>query len=161
MNLTLCWLAIINSYFLTGVFNEYDLNEATELDCHLVLHDLSQLSIICSSQQPISVWLKVDTGMHRLGLSPSELIICLEQINNHSNIRIECIMSHFSCADELENTNTLKQLDYFNQIKVYGINRSIANSAAILSLPQSHFEYVRPGIMLYDNGQIDWTTQCI
>jgi alanine racemase len=134
---------------LSGVFNEHDLNEAIKLGCHLVLHDLSQLSIIGNSKQPITVWLKVDTGMHRLGLSSSELSICLEQINSHSNIRVECIMSHFSCADELENTNNLKQLNYFNQIKVDGVNRSIANSAAILSLPQSHFEYVRPGIMLY------------
>ncbi len=134
---------------LSGIFNDTELNEALALKCHLVLHHLSQLSIICHSTQAIKVWLKVDTGMHRLGLSLSELSRCLAQINHCPNIHIECIMSHFACADEPEHANNLTQLNAFNQINTTGINRSMANSAAILGLPQAHFDYVRPGIMLY------------
>ena len=58
-------------------------------------------------------------------------------------------MSHFSCADEPGHPKNTQQLNRFNQINVKNINRSMANSAAILSLPESHLDYVRPGIMLY------------
>ena len=134
---------------LPGVFNENDLHEAIDLGCHLVLHELSQLTIIANSKQAISVWLKVDTGMHRLGLSQQDLATCLTQLKNHSNIHIECVMSHFACADEPGHQKNTQQLDHFNQLKIAEISRSMANSAAILSLEESHFNYVRPGIMLY------------
>ena len=134
---------------LSGVFNDDELLSAIQLNCHIVLHDLSQLSVITNTNQSINVWLKVDTGMHRLGLSEQELNICLNQLKSQPNVHIECVMSHYACADEANHPQNTQQLNSFNQLKLDNINRSMANSAAILSLPESHFEYVRPGIMLY------------
>ncbi|SMN15990.1 Alanine racemase [uncultured Candidatus Thioglobus sp.] len=134
---------------LPGVFNKTDLNNAVELGCHLVLHDLSQLPIIINSKQHMTLWLKVDTGMHRLGLSSSDLNTCLEQLKACSNIHVESVMSHFACADEPQHTSNTLQLNSFKQLKINKFNRSMANSAAILGMAEAHFDYVRPGIMLY------------
>ncbi|WP_428086975.1 alanine racemase [Candidatus Thioglobus sp.] len=134
---------------LSGVFNQNELCEALELECHLVLHDLSQLAVLINNNQNINVWLKVDTGMHRLGLCEQDLAACLKQIKNHSNIHIACVMSHFACGDETGHIKNTQQLDEFNQLKINTAKSSMANSAAIMSLPESHFDYVRPGIMLY------------
>lgn len=134
---------------LPGVFNKADLQEAITLNCHLVLHDFSQIDIINQTEKMVNIWIKVDTGMHRLGIAPNQLETCLSQLEQNKNIKIECIMSHFACADEPEHNQNIKQLDAFTQLKTKQINRSMANSAAILSLPKSHFDYVRPGIMLY------------
>lgn len=134
---------------LSGVYNDDDLHEAVHLNCHLVVHDLSQLNIITNTSHTVNVWLKVDTGMHRLGLSEQELDTCLKELKDHSNIHIECVMSHYACADEKNHLQNIQQLNSFNQLTLASVARSMANSAAILNFPESHFEYVRPGIMLY------------
>ncbi len=134
---------------LPGVFANTELQEAIELNCQLVLHDLSQIDIISQTTQAVRIWIKIDTGMHRLGIKESELSTCLSQLKQNKNINVECVMSHFSCADEPGHPKNTQQLNKFNQINVKNINRSMANSAAILSLPESHLDYVRPGIMLY------------
>ena len=134
---------------LPGIFNETDLQEAIKLNCHLVFHDLSQLAVINDSKDPIKLWIKVDTGMHRLGLSSDQFQQALSQIKNNSNIHIECVMTHFACADEPTHIKNSQQFDAFNQLNIQHFSRSMANSAAIMSLDKSHFDYVRPGIMLY------------
>lgn len=134
---------------LSGVFNDNELLSAIQLNCHLVLHDLSQLSVITNTNHSIHIWLKVDTGMHRLGLSEQDLDTCLSQLKNHPNVHVECVMSHYACADEINHPQNIQQLNCFNQLNLGGVARSMANSAAILNFPESHFEYVRPGIMLY------------
>lgn len=98
----------------------------------------------------LSVWLKIDTGMHRLGIRPDEFQACYAQLNEAKNIACVNVMTHFSCADDPQNPSTRQQLDVFNPL-VAGIagNRSLANSAAILAHPESHADWVRPGIMLY------------
>lgn len=134
---------------LPGVFTKKDLQEALLLNCHLTFHDLTQLEVLMSSKHPIKLWIKVDTGMHRLGISSDSLKSVLDQLKNHKHIQIECIMSHFSCADEPTHPKNTQQLDTFNQLDTQGFYRSMANSASIISRTKSHFDYVRPGIMLY------------
>ncbi|MCH9645406.1 MAG: alanine racemase [Proteobacteria bacterium] len=134
---------------LSGVFTEKDLQEAIQLNCHLVFHDLSQLAILMSSQHAVKLWIKIDTGMHRLGIAAQSLSDVLSQIDNHKHIQIECIMSHFACADEPMHPKNTQQLDFFNQLDTKDFYRSMANSAAIMSQVKSQFDYVRPGIMLY------------
>ena len=109
-------------------------------------------------------WLKLDTGMHRLGLSEDELTYLLaHEIDFFSDAKSPCllsgIMSHFSCADEVDNPINNAQRIQFNQqchqltaipaIKHNPVTKSMANSAAILSIPEAHFDWLRPGIMLY------------
>jgi alanine racemase len=134
---------------LSGVFSENDLQEAVQLNCQIVVHDISQLKHLNNCQNPVKVWIKVDTGMHRLGLSNEQLQQSLGQLQNNSNIHIECVMSHFACADEPAHIKNTQQLENFNQLNAQEFFHSMANSAAILSLPESHFDFVRPGIMLY------------
>ena len=134
---------------LPGVYNATELNEAIELGCHVVIHHPSQITAIANVDQTLNVWLKVDTGMHRLGLSADELNLSIQQLAKNPNIHIEAVMSHFACADEPNNIQNLQQISHFDQLDITSFNRSMANSAAILSLPNIHFDYVRPGIMLY------------
>jgi alanine racemase len=99
----------------------------------------------------------VDTGMGRIGYIPNEESLDeIEKISSLPNIIIEGIFTHFSTADEEDKEFTLKQLSIFNKfyddliLRGVKINkRHTANSAAISDIPKSHFEAVRPGIILY------------
>jgi alanine racemase len=73
----------------------------------------------------------------------------LTQLNRNPNVKIEAVMSHLACAAEPNHPQNKKQLTFFNQFNCQKIPKSLANSAAILQLPATHFDYVRPGIMLY------------
>lgn len=98
-----------------------------------------------------------DTGMGRIGFLPREEDISeVERISKLPNIKIEGIYSHFSTADEKDKNYTYEQLKKFNwfynilQKRGIQINiRHIANSAAIIDMPETHFEAVRPGVILY------------
>lgn len=134
---------------LSGVHSPEELQQVINLKCQIVIHHPSQIALINNSTQALSVWLKIDTGMHRLGLSNDEYQYCLATFKSNSLVNIECIMSHFACADTLNHPMNSSQLQTFKQLTNDQINRSMANSAAILSNPASHFEFIRPGIMLY------------
>lgn len=134
---------------LSGVYSNEELQQALDLNCQCVVHHQSQIAIIYNTAQALNVWLKLDTGMHRLGLSVDEYQYCLSNFKNNLLINIECVMSHFACADERNHPMNQTQLEAFNAITNNKNKRSMANSAAILSLPGSHFDIVRPGIMLY------------
>jgi alanine racemase len=104
----------------------------------------------------IGVHLKVDTGMGRLGMAPEEFPCFLKQILEYPNLRIDGVFTHLSSADEEDSEFTRRQLSRFNEV-VKGINSvpssklqiHSANSAALVKYPESHFDLVRPGIMLY------------
>ncbi len=134
---------------LSGVYSDEELQQAIDLNCQCVVHHSSQIARISSSKQALSVWLKLDTGMHRLGLSADEHQQCYNSLKANPLINIACVMSHFACADEHNHPMNQAQLEAFNSNTNNETNRSMANSAAILSLLESHFNVVRPGIMLY------------
>jgi len=103
----------------------------------------------------IKVHIKVDTGMGRLGIIDNPVKEILE-IANLSNIHINGIMSHFSDADLSDSSFSKKQCEKLHSIKTELLSKGLkvsmfhmANSAAIMTLPESHFDAVRPGIMLY------------
>jgi alanine racemase len=101
----------------------------------------------------LDVWIKVDTGMHRLGISPDELDDYFGQLRNCNNVNNVFVMSHFANADDVNNTLNNKQLHTFiNVTNDIDVDCSMANSAAIMRLPKSHFEIIRPGIMLYGSS---------
>jgi alanine racemase (EC 5.1.1.1) len=134
---------------LSGVYSEAELQHAISLDCHIVVHHASQIAIINNTQQAVNVWLKIDTGMHRLGLSAAEYKECLSLFETNSLVEIACVMSHFACADEIGHPMNKSQLKHFKELTTKTNNRSMANSAAILSQAETAFDFVRPGIMLY------------
>jgi len=138
---------------LEGVFGAAELEEAARWNCELVVHDNYQLQLIegCKLKSELSVWLKVDTGMNRLGFPVGLVQEVWARLNGARAVRKPLrVMTHLAAADETANPKTLAQLSAFNQATAgLEAERSIANSAGILAWPQSHADWVRPGSMLY------------
>lgn len=135
---------------------EYEAVLAT--DAEFAIHHESQLNLLeeqasadrtaaaPSGQQP---WLKLDSGMHRLGFPAEQATSLFERLTALCG-REPVLMSHFACADEPDRGMTQRQLARFDSATVStGAKVSLANSAAILNFPRAHRDYVRPGIMLY------------
>lgn len=104
----------------------------------------------------VPVHVKLDTGMHRVGLSPEEVIDALREITRLPGLAVEGVWSHLAVADVPDHPFTRKQLDLFGELvssaQRVGIDfryRHIANSAATMSLPESHLELVRCGVACY------------
>ena len=102
----------------------------------------------------ISVHVKVDTGMGRLGIRPQEVLSFLGRCAGLPALRVRALMSHFPRADEADKSYSLAQLARFRAVvettRGHGIELShMANSAAIFDIPGSQFDAVRPGIAIY------------
>jgi alanine racemase len=100
--------------------------------------------------------LKLDTGMGRIGAQPEDLPALLELLRNRPEVRITGLSSHFANADLRDPTSTQKALDLFADARRAILDAGqplvlshLANSAAVLDLPASHYDMVRPGLMLY------------
>ncbi len=115
-------------------------------------------SLGSEEEKKLDYWLKIDTGMHRLGLSENELVLLINKFQQlESNYLPSGFISHFACADEINHPLNQMQITQFEQQyhklsslkNLVDIDKSMANSAAILSLPDARFDWVRPGIMLY------------
>lgn len=91
-------------------------------------------------------WLKVDTGMGRLGVSLTAAAKLLQQ----ADIQWHGVMTHFACADEPENPHTTAQISAFKKLVAgCSLETSMSNSAAIIAWPQAQSHWCRPGLMLY------------
>lgn len=139
---------------LQGVFSLGEYTLASEASFQCVVHHRQQLDWLLSTRTPtpISIWIKVDTGMHRLGFSPEEVPEVLQAVRNCPWVSHPIgLMTHFSSADDIGDPSNASQLQLFAELNVSDIQtrRSLANSAAILSMPEAHADIVRPGIMLY------------
>ena len=137
-----------------GIFSADELSVvvAEKLDC--VVHHQTQLQWILNTPlaTSIRVWVKVNTGMQRLGFFPEEIYDVLSALNACSWVDKNIgLMTHLACADAPENPQNQAQIEAFNGIMLPPINykRSVANSAVILSQPTWVADVVRPGIMLY------------
>lgn len=101
---------------------------------------------------PPAAWLKVDTGMGRLGVHPEQV----DELLARSDIDWQGVMSHFASADAPDNDHTARQLKAFQGLNVPPtVTRSIANSAAVLSGVGTTYDWVRPGLMLYGCNPLD------
>ena len=105
--------------------------------------------------RPLTVWLKLDTGMHRLGLRPEEYRECLHRLQSLPQVREVVAMTHFARADELDSARTDEQLATFYKV-IAGpgadgtqLTASVANSPALLGWPSTRAQFSRPGLMLY------------
>jgi len=131
--------------------NELNLVRQHKLDC--VIHNKSQLNLFeQSTGEKISVYLKIDSGMHRLGFNPEDVVDVMQRLKKNTNVNTSIkLMTHLANADDKQDDTTLKQIDVFYQsIESFSATEtSIANSAGILGWPQSHALWNRPGIMLY------------
>ncbi len=138
---------------LEGFADLEELRLASQYQLDVVVHQQQQVDLIINNSFPaaVSIWLKLDTGMHRLGLSSDSFRVAAQQLQAcdwiNTNIRF---MTHFACADDRDNDMTRVQLRRF-ETTVAGLagDHSLANSAAILGWPAAHGQWLRPGIMLY------------
>ena len=120
-----------------------------------VLHDKEQYRWFCGylARGDLKAWLKVDTGMGRLGFKVDEAQAILDA--NHG-VNWMGLMTHFACADEPGNPFTEEQRVRFETIKCPDKTvRSLANSAAVLAWPKTRSDWARPGIMLYGCNPLD------
>ncbi len=138
---------------LSGVSGAEELALATELDLDLVVHHESQMAALerASLGEPLRVWLKVDTGMHRLGFAPGEVSSLWQRLQTCPSVAPTVrLMSHLARADERDDGSTREQIACFRSLeKASEAETSLANSAGVLGWPGSHGDWVRPGIMLY------------
>jgi alanine racemase len=138
---------------LEGFFEAAELSEIVANDLWIVAHAQWQVEILLAAKltKPVHVWLKLDSGMHRVGLSASEYESAYTQLYQHKNVAKIVLMSHFANADNLSSEHTKQQIAFFHDaVQNLGVEEvSLANSAAILGWPQARASWSRPGIMLY------------
>ena len=135
---------------LEGFFTPDDLPLVAEHDLACVIHSPHQIAMLGNYPRRggLHVWLKVNSGMNRLGFAPRDVSSVMEKLKSHPAVRDITLMTHFSHADEA--AGVAAQLEVFNTVAAsYHVARSLANSAALLRYPAAHADWVRPGIMLY------------
>jgi alanine racemase len=141
---------------LQGCSEPGDVVEAAARDFCLMLHHPDQVERVRRSKtrQPVKVWLKVDTGMRRLGLNVADLDLAVSTLAASANVKPGTVLcSHLACADELDSPVTKQQIERLKSLVLnYQLAWSLANSAGIIGWPQSHGDWVRPGYMLYGNN---------
>ncbi|WP_199610419.1 alanine racemase [Flocculibacter collagenilyticus] len=143
---------------MEGFFEAEEVYDLVEYGFETVVQNQHQLDAIVYSKlrKPIKVWLKIDTGMHRLGIEPEQFEHFYRTLVNSPNVlKPIVVMSHFACADEHDNPFNQQQMQVFDGCMADTTHSaappllSLANSAAVVNYPSSHHNWVRPGIMLY------------
>ena len=138
---------------LEGFSSQQELKLVCKYDIECVIHNEEQLQLLEQTQcSPITVVLKIDSGMHRLGVDPDDVVNMVQRLKKCSSVNEDItLMTHLANADDKQDEATVKQIDvFYKSIESLCENEtSVANSAGILGWPQSHSSYNRPGIMLY------------
>jgi alanine racemase len=140
---------------LHGFSDDSELEQFSALNLSAAIFQQSQLDKLVNNilPAPIDAWIKVDTGMHRLGVPVDAVEAYFGRLRNSKNVTGVYLMSHFANADDIDNhLNNIQLLDFFKATNDIEADCSMANSAAIIKMPKSHFEVVRPGIMLYGSS---------
>jgi alanine racemase len=138
---------------LEGVFDREQVEAAAAAGFELVVHSLSQIELLRAlpGSGLFTVWLKLDTGMNRLGLGEAEFAAALAELRTLPQVRTPVrLFTHLASADEASAPTTARQLARFAAAtRAEHGARSIANSAGLLNFPAAHGDWVRPGLMLY------------
>lgn len=148
---------------LEGCFDLPELEAAIQHGFEVVFHHQYQLDMLAkidtqalaSSVRPIRAWLKVDTGMHRLGVPVDDAAKTYAQLQSHPLIaKNPVLMTHLAVSDELRSDYTLMQLRQFQLLleslpNSEHIPTSIGNSGGMMDWPQCQSDWARPGIMIY------------
>ena len=140
---------------MEGVFEVSELKLIEKYNLIVTVCNSKQLGWLLDNtfNKPVDVFVKYDSGMGRLGFQGEEFINAINLLEENEKIGQITLMTHFSSADDINSTSTNEQISNFDKTlysKKY--SASLANSAAIMSLSESHREYTRPGIMLYGSS---------
>jgi alanine racemase len=138
---------------LEGVFNAAQLAQAAQLELDLVVHQPLQIELLEAFRgpRPFPIWLKVDTGMNRLGFRPEQFRAAWERLRGLRPAPLQLrVLTHLAAADEVDGSYTAEQLARLQPlIAGLDVELSMANSAGILAQPSTHAAWVRPGLALY------------
>ncbi len=135
---------------LEGFFKPGDLPLLSKYSLTPVIHNAEQVEMLrlAALAGEIDVYLKVNSGMNRLGFTTENLRAAYNAVRMHPNVRNVTLMTHFADADGAGGVKG--QLDWFRELtKDYEAPSSLANSAALVRFPDARGDWVRPGIMLY------------
>lgn len=132
---------------LQGPAHQYDVDQFEKYKLCAVIHHKHQLVLIEHSR--LTVWLKINTGMNRLGFAEDQAQQVIEEIKQFPTVKFAGLFTHMANSDRPNSsTATTDQLDVFNQYK-QDLKSSVANSATLVHWQQAQYDWVRPGIMLY------------
>ena len=137
---------------LEGFFTPDELPLLAKYRLEPAIHCDNQIKMLAQAapNSRLSVWLKIDTGMHRLGFAPTAAAEAFRQLRGLPAVAEARVMSHFARAEFPSDSSTQSQIDSFTaQARGLHAESSLANSAGIVGWPPSHLDWVRPGIMLY------------
>ncbi len=146
---------------LSGARSKQELREAAEYRCEVVVHCPEQVEFLdTETVRQLTAWLKVDTGMNRLGFRPEDAAHRIEQLQNSPTVGEVRLMTHIASADDPSNPSTAQQLDAFRSVaNGFAGSISIANSPTMLGfseIPNAAEEFgfrgeqwIRPGIAMY------------
>ena len=137
---------------LEGVFEAEEWALCEQHGFWAAIENDTQLAWLLDSEAKIEkVFVKLDTGMHRLGADKDGAKLLVEKLKESGQVGEVLLMTHFACADDLSDITTMEQLTYFEQARrsIGGIEASVANSAAIMKWSVPEGGWIRPGIMLY------------
>jgi len=135
---------------LEGFFEPRELAEITAHHLAAVVHSREQLAMLgeLPAGAGLEVYLKLNTGMNRLGFAPAEFGAVLAALKSNAGVGRITLMTHFASADEVRGVTW--QMDIFERVTGgVSLPKSLANSAAIMRYPETQADWVRPGIMLY------------
>ena len=145
-----------------GFSDKKELNEFIQHNLVAVIHHSYQVNLLEKSKisLPLQVWLKVDTGMHRLGFSLKKVSSVYSRLSACLSVHKPIgLMTHLSDADNKDRSFTEWQINQFMEItKNKDVPKSVVNSAGLLAYPAAFFDCVRPGIMLYGVSPFSWET---
>ena len=138
---------------LQGVMDSREARRAAQRFLEPVFHHPSQIDALGRGLGglQLTAWVKLDTGMHRIGFTPEEFPIHYERLATLRGVRESPgVLTHFARADEPNDAPTRQQIDCFQRV-THGLiaEKSLCNSAALLRYPDAGGDWVRPGIMIY------------
>ncbi|MFC7366931.1 MULTISPECIES: alanine racemase [Vreelandella] len=143
---------------LEGIFTADELALVDQYGFWISVHSEWQVTALLdfSPRQPIPVWLKVDSGMHRLGFSPEEAPGVWQRLVNAPQVTALHLMSHFATADAREGSYFNQQMAALTTLaEKLGAPLCLANSPATLAWPVAHGDWNRPGVMLYGSDPLE------
>ncbi len=137
---------------LEGVFEARELAAVAKHDLWIVAHHADQLRMIESAtvSAPLTVWLKLNSGMNRAGFDPGAFVAAWQRLRDCGRVGEIVLMTHLARADEPHVITTTEQLSVFDSVTGHLPGpRSLTNSAGVLGWPAAFRDWARPGIMLY------------
>jgi alanine racemase len=147
-----------------GVFEAQELVQASAEYLQVVVHEPTQITWLNEHPLPcpLTVWIKVNTGMGRLGFLPEQVPGIYRDLQNNTSIHPRIgVMSHFACSETIDHPLNTSQIQEFQNLlsllpEVSPV--SLCNSGGLLNFPDLHYDYVRPGGLVYGLSPVSGTT---